>query len=149
MMYAVAQFAAVFATALFIFSLYWMNDPKTARRGVVAGVTGMLVAVVATWIQPQIIHHGWIFVAIVAGVIVGVPLSQVPLTAVPQRTALSHAFGGLAAGLGGTAEDYPWLSQGPGHLPAFRVMALIAGIILGDPTLTGTPLAAGTLHERK
>ena len=45
--------------------------------------------------------------AIVAGFAVGVPLSRVPLTAVPQRTALSHAFGGLAAGLVGTAEVLP------------------------------------------
>src|SRR5207302_762032 len=82
----------------FIFSLYWMNDPKTARHAVVAGVSGMLVAVLATWFQPEIVHHGWIVLAIVAGFIVGIPLSLVPLTAVPQRTALSHAFGRLAAG---------------------------------------------------
>ena len=51
--------------------------------------------------------------AIVAGFVVGVPLSRVPLTAVPQRTALSHAFGGLAAGLVGTAEYYLRLAEGP------------------------------------
>jgi len=83
----VGELAAVIATALFIFALYWMNDPKTARHAVVAGVTGMTVAVLATWIQPEIVHHGWIFVAIVAGFAVGIPLSRVPLTAVPQRTA--------------------------------------------------------------
>src|SRR2546426_626739 len=89
--FALAQAAAILATALFIFSLYWMNDPKTARHAVVAGVTGMVVAVLATWFQPEIVHHGWIVLAIVAGFVVGVPLSLVPLTAVPQRTALSHA----------------------------------------------------------
>ena len=104
-MHLVGELSAVLATALCIFALYWMNDPKTARRGVIAGVTGMTVAVVATWIQPEIIHHGWIVAAIAAGFLVGVPLSQVPLTAVPQRTALSHAFGGLAAGLVGTGGE--------------------------------------------
>src|SRR5438445_9794005 len=104
MTYAVARAAAILATALFIFALYWMNDPKTARHGVVAGVTGMLVAVLPTWFQPEIVHHAWIVLAIVAGCVVGVPLSLVPLTAVPRRTALSHAFGGLAAGLVGAAE---------------------------------------------
>ncbi len=49
---------------------------------------------------------------------VGVPLSLVPLTAVPQRTALSHAFGGLAAGLVGTAKYYLWLREGPEQLTA-------------------------------
>src|SRR2546427_819548 len=111
MTHGVAQFAAVLATVLFIFSLHWMNDPKTARHAVVAGVTAMLVAVLATWIQPEIVHHGWVVLAIVAGFIVGVPLSRVPLTAVPQRTALSHAFGGLAAGLVGVAEYYLWLGE--------------------------------------
>src|SRR2546428_3029761 len=126
-----------------------MNDPKPARHGVVAGVSGMLVAVLATWFQPEIVHHGWIVTAIIAGFIVGVPLSRVPLTAVPQRTALSHAFGGLAAGLVGTAEYYLWLSEGPEHLTAFRMVAIIAEIILGYLTFTGSLMAAGKLQEVK
>src|SRR5881296_282205 len=149
MTHAVAQFAAILATALFIFSLNWMNDPKTARRGVMAGVTGMLVAVVATWIQPEIVHHGWVVLAIVAGFIVGVPLSRVPLTAVPQRTALSHAFGGLAAGLVGVAEYYLWLGERSAQLTPFRMSAIVAEVILGFLTFTGSPLAAGKLHEVK
>ena len=144
---AVAQFAAILATALFIFSLHWMNDPKTARHGVVAGVSGMLVAVLATWFQPEIVHHGWIVLAIVAGFIVGVPLSRVPLTAVPQRTALSHAFGGLAAGLVGTAEYYLWLGKGPELLTPFRMSAIVAEVILGFLTFTGSLMAAGKLQE--
>ncbi|MCR4412793.1 MAG: NAD(P)(+) transhydrogenase (Re/Si-specific) subunit beta, partial [Thermoguttaceae bacterium] len=83
----VVQSAYLVATALFVFSLHWMNDPRTARRGVKAGVAAMLLAVAATWLQPQIVHHGWIVAAVVAGILVGVPLSRVPLTAVPQRTA--------------------------------------------------------------
>ena len=144
---AVAQFAAILATALFIFSLHWMSGPKTARHGVVAGVSGMLVAVLATWFQPEIVHHGWIVLAIVAGFIVGVPLSRVPLTAVPQRTALSHAFGGLAAGLVGTAEYYLWVGKGPELLTPFRMSAIVAEVILGFLTFTGSLMAAGKLQE--
>jgi NAD(P) transhydrogenase subunit beta len=149
MTHAVAQFAAILATALFIFSLHWMNDPKTARRGVGAGVAGMLVAVLATWIQPEIVHHAWIVLAIIAGFIVGVPLSRVPLTAVPQRTALSHAFGGLAAGLVGTAKYYLWLGESPGELTPFRMTAIVAEVILGFLTFTGSLMAAGKLQEVK
>jgi proton-translocating NAD(P)+ transhydrogenase subunit beta len=149
MTHAIAELAAVVATALFIFALYWMNAPETARRGVVAGVAGMLVAVVATWIQPQIVHHGWIVLAIVAGFIVGVPLSQVPLTAVPQRTALSHSFGGLAAGLVGTAEYFLGLGQNPAELTAFRMSAIVAEVILGFLTFTGSLMATGKLQEVK
>src|SRR5574342_1266391 len=149
MMYSVAQFAAIAATALFIFALNWMNDPKTARRGVIAGVVGMSVAVGATWVQPEILHHGWILLAIGAGLLVGVPLSRVPLTAVPQRTALSHAFGGLAAGLVGTAKYFLWLGEGPENLTAFRTTAIVAEIILGYLTFTGSLMAAGKLQGVK
>ena len=149
-MHLAGELSAVLATALFIFALYWMNDPKTARRGVIAGVTGMTVAVVATWIQPEIVHHGWIVAAIAAGFLVGIPLSQVPLTAVPQRTALSHAFGGLAAGLVGTAEFFLWLGEpakAAVQLTPFRMGALVVEVILGFLTFTGSLMAAGKLQE--
>ena len=144
-----AQAAYIAAAALFVFSLYWMNSPKSARRAVFAGVAGMILAVGATWIQPQIINHDWILIAIAAGFIVGIPLSLVPLTAVPQRTALSHAFGGLAAGLVGTAKFYLWSSEGPEQLTGFRMAAIVAEIILGFLTFTGSLLAAGKLQEVK
>ena len=149
-MHLFGELAAVLATALFIFALYWMNDPKTARRGVYAGVTGMTVAVLATWVQPEIVHHGWLFLAIIAGFAVGIPLSRVPLTAVPQRTALSHAFGGLAAGVVGTAEYFIWLGEaGAGTAPIghFRMGALVVEVILGFLTFTGSLMAAGKLQE--
>ena len=143
------QASAIIATVAFILALNWMNDPKTARRGVYAGVVGMVVAIAAAWAQPAIVHHGWILIAIVAGFIVGIPLSLVPLTAVPQRTALSHAFGGLAAGLVGVAEYYLWLREGAEHFTTFRMTALVAEIILGFLTFTGSLMATGKLQEVK
>ncbi len=150
MMYALTQLSYVTATGLFILALHWMNDPKTARRGVYAGVGAMLIAILATWAQPGIIvHHLWIVLAIAAGFLVGWPLSRVPLTAVPQRTALSHAFGGLAAGLVGTAEFFLWLNEAQANLTPFRMTAIIAEIILGYLTFTGSLMAAGKLQEIK
>ena len=73
-----------------------------------------------------------------------------PLTAVPQRTALSHAFGGLAAGLVGTAKYFFWSSEtGSPNLTTFRMCAIIAEIILGYLTFTGSLIAAGKLQEFK
>jgi NAD(P) transhydrogenase subunit beta len=141
------QAAYLAATILFIFALYFMNHPRTARRGVIAGVAGMALAVGATWIQPAVVHHLWIVVAIVVGFAIGIPLSRVPLTAVPQRTALSHAFGGLAAGLVGTAKYYLWLQHEPEMLTTFRMVAIVAEIILGYLTFTGSIMAAGKLQE--
>ena len=149
MIYSIIQIAYILATALFIFSLHWMKDPKTARHGVFAGIAAMTVAIVSTILEPGIVNWEWISVAIVLGFIVGVPLSKVPLTAVPQRTALSHAFGGLAAGLVGTAKYYLWLQEGPENLTTFRMVAIIAEIILGYLTFTGSLMAAGKLQEIK
>ena len=145
---ALTQLSYVLATALFVLALHWMNAPRTARRGVQAGVAAMLIAVLATWAQPSIIvHHVWIVLAIAAGFMVGWPLSRVPLTAVPQRTALSHAFGGLAAGLVGTAEYFLWLNEARANLTPFRMTAILAEIILGYLTFTGSLMAAGKLQE--
>ena len=143
------QLAYLAGTALFILSLYWMNTPKTARRGVLAGAAGMGLAIVGTLLQPEILNWGTLLAAAILGVVVGVPLSNVPLTAVPQRTALSHAFGGLAAGLVGAAKYYLWLGEGGGHLTPFRMTALIFEIILGFLTFTGSLMAAGKLQEVK
>ncbi|MEP6917804.1 MAG: NAD(P)(+) transhydrogenase (Re/Si-specific) subunit beta, partial [Acidobacteriota bacterium] len=133
------------AAALFILSLRWLSDPKTARRGVAAGVAGMAAAIGGTLLHPEIVNYTWIVVAVVVGTIVGVPLSRVPLTAVPQRTALSHAFGGLAAGLVGTAKYFLWLQDG--ELTTFRVGAIGVEVILGFVTFTGSLMAAGKLQE--
>src|SRR5438034_11437809 len=135
------------STALFIFSLQWVSDPKTARRGVFAGVGGMTLAVAGTLLHPQIINFNWVAIALVLGVIAGIPLSWVPITAVPQRTAVSHAFGGLAAGLVGTAKYYLWLGEGPGDLTPFRMTAIVAEVILGYLTFTGSLMAAAKLQE--
>jgi NAD(P) transhydrogenase subunit beta len=149
MIFGFTQAAYIVATSLFVFALHWMNRPATARRGVYAGVAATTIAVVVTWAQPGVSHHWWIVLAIIAGFAVGVPLSRVPLTAVPQRTALSHAFGGLAAGLVGTAEYYLWLVEGPEHLTAFRVAAIVAEVLLGYLTFTGSLMAAAKLQEVK
>src|ERR1700722_2191040 len=149
MLYGVSQLAYIVASACFIFALHWMNTPATARKAVYAGVAGTAIAVLVTWADPTVIHHVWIIVAIAAGFLAGIPLSRVPLTAVPQRTALSHAFGGLAAGLVGTAEYYLQLSEGGHLLTPFRMVALIAEVLLGYLTFTGSLMAAGKLQEVK
>jgi len=145
LVYNVTQGSYLAAAGLFIFSLRWLSRPETARRGVLAGVLGMVAAIVGTLVHPDIAHYEWIALGVVVGTVVGVPLSRVALTAVPQRTALSHAFGGLAAGLVGTAKYALWLADG--ELTAFRMAAIAVEIILGFLTFTGSLMAAGKLQE--
>src|SRR5258708_12237938 len=143
----ISQLAYLTAGGLFISALLWMNASATARKGVSAGVAGTAIAILVTWAEPSVIHHRWMILATIAAFAVGVPLSRVPLTAVPQRTALSHAFGGAAAGLVGTAEYYLHVVESPAELTPFRMAAIMAEIILGYLTLTGSLMAAGKLHH--
>ena len=142
----VTQLIYLVSTGLFILSLKWMGHPGTARRGIVSGVVAMVAAIGGTLLSPGILTYHWIAAAIVIGCLVGVPLSWVPLTAVPQRTALSHAFGGLAAGLVGAAEYALWIHQGK-SINSFEAGALVAEVILGFLTFTGSLMAAGKLQE--
>jgi NAD(P) transhydrogenase subunit beta len=143
--HGLTQLTYLAAAALFILSLRWLSHPKTARRGVAAGVGGMSLAIVGTLLAPEIINFSWIAIAAAVGIALGIPLSWVPLTAVPQRTALSHAFGGLAAGLVGTAKYSVWFQHG--ELNRFRTAAIVLEIILGYLTFTGSLMAAGKLQE--
>jgi len=144
--YHFAQASYLVATALFIFALKWMSHPRTARRGVLAGVIAMLAACGGTLLYYQPETYKWIAIAATIGIVAGIPLSMVALTAVPQRTALSHAFGGLAAGLVGVAKYTHWLHQ-PGELNSFRVGVIVLEVILGFLTFTGSLMAAGKLME--
>ena len=141
----VTQASYLLSAALFILSLRWLSHPKTARRGLAAGVLGMAAAIAGTLLHPEIVTFKWIALAVIVGTVIGIPLSRVPLTAVPQRTALSHAFGGLAAGLVGTAKYILWLDEG--QLTAFRTAAITVEVILGFLTFTGSLMAAGKLQE--
>ena len=131
------------ATALFILSLKWLSSPTTARRGVLAGEVGMALAVIGTLLQQGIVNYQWIAIALVLGTIIGVPLGRVAMTAVPQRTALSHAFGALCVTLVGTAEFY---LKAP-DVPPFTMSVLSMEVILGSLTFTGSLMAAGKLQE--
>ena len=146
---ALVQLTYLVAGVFFIFSLKWMNSPQTARRAVWAGVWAMVLGIGGTLANPEVAVSSlpWIAVAVMVGGLIGVPLSKVPLTAVPQRTALSHAFGGLAAGLVGTAKYYLWLQEGGENLTTFRMFAISAEVILGFLTFTGSLMAAGKLQE--
>jgi len=131
------------ASALFILSLKWMSSPTTARHGVWAGEIGMVLAIAGTLLHHGIVDYTWIAIALVLGTIIGVPLGMVQMTAVPQRTALSHAFGAFCVTLVGTAEFY---LRTP-NVPKFMMSVLSIEVILGALTFNGSLMAAGKLQE--
>jgi NAD(P) transhydrogenase subunit beta len=132
----------ILAAAGFILALKWMSNPATARRGVLAGEAGMLLAVIATLLRAEVVDYQWIFIAFFIGSAIGVPLAYLmPMTAVPQRTAISHACGALASALIGTAEYYRTLPHG------FTMGALVVETLLGFLTFTASCMAFGKLQE--
>src|ERR1700737_4434007 len=131
------------ASALFILSLKWMSPPATARHGILAGEIGMVLAIAGTLLRHGIVDYKWIIIALVLGSGIGIPLGMVQMTAVPQRTALSHAFGALCVTLVGTAEFY---LRTP-NVPKFMMSVLSMEVILGGLTFTGSLMAAGKLQE--
>ncbi len=132
----------ILAAAGFILAIKWMNSPTTARRGVLAGEIGMLLAVVGTLLRAEVVTYEWIFIAFFVGSAIGIPIAYyMPMTAVPQRTAFSHACGALASALIGTAEYYR-------HTPHGVVMtALVLETLLGFLTFTASLMAFGKLQE--
>jgi H+-translocating NAD(P) transhydrogenase subunit beta len=139
----VIEIVYLVASALFILSLRWMSSPSTARRGVRTGELGMLLAIAGTLLHHGIVDYKWIVIALVLGTGIGIPLGRVQMTAVPQRTALSHAFGACCVTLVGTAEFYLHTP----NVPPFMMAVLSMEVILGSLTFTGSLMAAGKLQE--
>jgi NAD(P) transhydrogenase subunit beta len=145
------------ASVCFILGLKALTRAETARRGMQLAALGMLLAVVGTLIVERIVEYQWILAGLVVGTVIGYPLgTRVPMTAMPQRIAISHMFGALAATLVGVAE---YLHHGHGSgagaagaaaaegLSRPQVAALGFEVLFGALTITGSFMAFGKLQE--
>src|ERR1051326_1740267 len=137
------DFAYIVAVVLFILSLRFLSSPTTARMGVLCGEIGAALAVGATLYNPELVQYKWIVICLIIGAGVGIPLGMVKMTAVPQRTALSHAFGAASAAMIGIAEYYVNTAQ----LTRFEMGEIALEVIIGSLTFTGSLIAAGKLQE--
>jgi NAD(P) transhydrogenase subunit beta len=133
----------VVAAVLFILCLRGLSGPQTARRGLVLGEIGMLIAVVGTLLHRDIIRYDWILAGLLLGSVIGVAISAwIPMTKMPERIALSHSFGGLATALVGVAE----YGREAEVLTDFKMGALGFETFLGFLTFTGSIMAFGKLQ---
>lgn len=142
----VVEAAYIVAAVCFILSLMWMSHPSTARRGVRAGELGMLLAIVGTLLLKDVVDYPMIAAALLLGAAIGAPLAYLmPMTAIPQRTAISHALGALAVGLIGVVEMVKLAGHGQGL--SFESGALSFEMMLGFLTCTASVLAFAKLQE--
>jgi H+-translocating NAD(P) transhydrogenase subunit beta len=137
------ELSYLLASILFILGLKGLSHPETAKRGMHLAEFGMLMAIIGTLMHHEIVTYTWILAGLAIGSLVGLAMGfWVPMTAMPQRTALSHAFGALAAALVGVAEYL----KGAGHLDTFTMGALGFEVMLGSLTTTGSLLAFAKLQ---
>ena len=140
------EFSYLLASILFILGLKGLSHPETAKRGMHLAEFGMLMAIIGTLVHHEIITYTWIITGLVVGSLVGLAMGVwVPMTAMPQRTALSHAFGAFAAALVGISEFYKVYVTG-GHLERVTMGALGFEVMLGALTTTGSLLAFAKLQ---
>jgi len=138
-----AGYLYVASVVLFVLSLKFMSEVKTSRLGNFSGVSGMAIAIVATLVAFEVRQTGLLVGAVVVGAVLGAPIGlKVAMTAVPQRTAMSHAFGSLAVALVGVAEYY---QDAPGIDP-FSLSVLSGEMVLGFLTFTGSCIAFAKLQ---
>lgn len=142
------EFAYLLASILFIYGLKALSHPTTARKGMNSAAAGMLLAIVGTLMHYEIVSYTWIIIGLIIGGMIGAAMSiWMPMTAMPQRTALSHAFGALAASLVGISEYYRHVIGLGETLPAYKMAALGFEILFGSLTVTGSLLAFAKLQE--
>jgi NAD(P) transhydrogenase subunit beta len=141
------EFSYIIASILFILGLRMLTRPDKARRGMQLAAVGMLFAIVGTLLNHTIVDYRWIVGGMVIGTIIGYPMgTRVPMTAMPQRIALSLTLSALAATLVGVAEYYTRMNNGTPP-DRFIMTALGFEIMLGSITVAGTIVAAGKLQE--
>ena len=141
------QLTYLASSVLFILGLRSLTKPDRARRGMQQAAVGMLLAIIGTLIQQDIVRYEWIIGGLIAGCLLGYPLGMwVPMTAMPQRIAFSHMFGALAASLVGIAEFTTSLAAGE-VIETTRISALGIEVLFGSLTVTGSFIAFGKLAE--
>jgi NAD(P) transhydrogenase subunit beta len=144
----VATATYLVAAALFILALKWLSAPTTARRGNIAGQIGMAAAIIGALLSHHVVRYEWIVAGFAIGALIGAPMAiWMPMTAVPQRTALSHAFGALAAALVGTAHYYLFFQPGAAPPHPLTMGFLCLEVLLGSLTFTGSLMAFGKLQD--
>jgi len=142
--------AYLFASILFILSLGGLSSQESAKRGVLFGIVGMIVAIIATVLGEGVAGQVYIIVAIAIASVIGLMLARkVEMTAMPQLVAILHSFVGLAAvlvGFGSYLDPHTHSLTGAAH--TIHLVEVFVGIFIGAITFTGSIIAWGKLDGK-
>lgn len=142
--------AYLFAAILFILSLSGLSSQESAKRGVLFGIVGMIVAIVATVLGEGVEGHIFIVSAIAVASVIGILVARrVEMTAMPQLVAILHSFVGLAAvlvGIGSYLDPATHQLTGAAHM--IHLVEVFVGIFIGAITFTGSIVAWGKLDGK-
>jgi NAD(P) transhydrogenase subunit beta len=142
--------AYLFASILFILSLSGLSSQESAKRGVLYGIVGMIVAIIATVIGQGVEGHIYIIAAIAIASVIGIMLARkVEMTAMPQLVAILHSFVGMAAvlvGFGSYLDPATQALTGAEH--TIHLVEVFVGIFIGAITFTGSIIAWGKLDGK-
>lgn len=140
------QLSYLVAASLFILGLKKLGSPATARNGNILAAVGMLVAIVVTLLDQQVLNYSQILIAIAIGSVIGAVVARsVAMTAMPQMVGILNGLGGAASALVAVGEFWRILSSG-GEITAGIMFTMILGVFIGGVTLTGSLVAVGKLQ---
>jgi len=140
------QAAAYLASAVcFVLGLKGLTHPRSARQGNYLAMAGMVLAVVATLLDPRVNSYGFILAGIVVGGAIGTAIAaRIQMAAMPQLVALLHSFVGLCAVLVAAGT---FVTHSQGHsLSTVLLLELFVGAFIGGITFTGSLVAFGKLQ---
>ena len=145
----IINLAYVLAAGLFITGLKLLSHPSTARKGNLVSAVGMLVAVVVTLLDHQIISYHWILLGFVIGGAYGAwKAKSVEMTQMPEMVSLFNGFGGLASLLLGWATISQLATFGFMGATHFVLITVMLTILIGGVTFSGSVIAWGKLSGR-
>jgi NAD(P) transhydrogenase subunit beta len=135
------------ASVLFILGIRGLSHPRTARQGNVLASVGMLIAVVATLLDPEIENFGLIILGIAVGTVIGaVSARAVKMTAMPQMVALFNGVGGGAVAAIALSEYHDRIPE-PGEIPLETLLPILLACVVGAVSFAGSMIAFAKLQE--
>ena len=130
----------ILASVLFIFGLKMLGSAETAKKGNLVSAIGMLIAVVVTLLDQNIVDYTWILIGITLGTVIGATAAlRVKMTAMPEMVAIFNGFGGIASLLVGSSEYLVSDSSFSILIPIYLT------VVIGGITFTGSFIAYSKL----